>query len=75
MAKFLGVELTGKKLAALGKRVAFEAMAGRGVQMLRKGVIGEYKRHLSVEQWASVDVLFEDKLGGKPAMAPLRQYM
>ena len=76
LATFLGVELPPSKLAALRQHVSMDAMAmEREVVTVRKGIVGDYKSHLTPQHWQAVDEVFTQRLGAVPAMAPLQRFM
>ena len=63
-------------MAALRQHVSMDAMAmEREVVTVRKGIVGDYKSHLTPQHWQAVDEAFTQRLGAVPAMAPLQRFM
>lgn len=77
LAEFLKVPLTEKRLDLIVSMVTFNAMkANKGTKMLmRKGVIGDYKNHLTEKHWATMAKLFEERLSKSKLAAPLKKYI
>lgn len=84
IAEFLIVPCSEAKRAAIVKAVGFENMKhAEGPKdevmniakvILRKGEIGDWKNHLSAEDWERVDKAFEEHLSEVKLAAPLRPY-
>ena len=77
MAAFLNVNLTAAKRSAVTTALGFEAMkAAGGVASitLRKGEIGDWKRHMKSSDWQRFDEAFDAALDGVPIAEPLRFY-
>ena len=67
-----GQPLTPAKRAALAEAVSFQSMAGHVTQ--RKGEIGDWKNHLSDEEWKLVDDTIAETVAGSQLYEPLAQY-
>ena len=78
IASFLRVPLSEAKHAAVVKAVSFDAMkrtAGSVAALtLRKGGIGDWRNHLSAEDWRRFDAAFDAALDGVALAEPLRYY-
>lgn len=75
LASFLGVRLTSAKFDALSRYVAFDAMAGRQIITMRKGVVGDWQSYLSPTHWAWMDRLFLESVGDIKVLRPLLRFM
>mmetsp|Transcript_81860 Transcript_81860/g.226880 ORF Transcript_81860/g.226880 Transcript_81860/m.226880 type:complete len:371 (-) Transcript_81860:130-1242(-) len=83
LARLLGVSLTEEKLQAIRERVKLDNMKDKaraasrpssGIT-LRKGVVGDYRQHLTPAHWAQMDALFEERLGDVAIAKPLKRWM
>jgi len=78
LAEFLGVSLSKNKLAAIAHEVSFDNMThgdSNKATTLRKGVVGDYKSHLTEEHWQAMDKLFEKHLGSVKIAQPMRKWL
>lgn len=76
IATFLETELTIAKRDAIARACGFDAMKqdNLGSMISRKGVIGDWKNHLSIQGWAEFDKVFEERLGSSALAQPLRHF-
>jgi len=75
LAAFIGAPLPAAKLASLTERVSLGSMAERKVITVRKCVVGDWQEHLTAQDWAAVDDMFQERLGDVPLVAGLRRFM
>ena len=77
LATFLKMPLPEAKKSAISKAVSFDAMKASGdthSMLLRKGIVGDWRSHLSTADWARFDAAFDEALEGVAAAEPLRYY-
>merc|ERR1712137_654373 len=76
VASFLGLELTEARRNAVQHAIGFDSMKNdpKHAMLMRKGIIGDWKNHLTAKHWEEFDEVFRRECGSTPLAFPLYHF-